>query len=355
MAIEFVSTSVSDADAVAAGILAQSAIRDALLAHASGAWTLVEEFDSAGATIHWVVLKCSDADSDVGFDFHVCIPRLASTGQIGMCVGETYDPALNTLSVYAPKSGQYYQNGIIADGVYAKDANNVAAGFTLGASFPTNVQEPITPVPAALATMRFVSIVEKDYAIFCVNNVVFYVGALIDLIVPDANLAAATPVGCFNLLNGGVPDFGALTRHPLDSATGTPLAVNTPHSLFPIGERRTWLQQVMMGAAMYLHPDRYQDKKVFASECLALMAAGMNGGNANNVGDKVGAIRGKFKCLRIASYPGAVQVFDTIVVDGRKHIVLQDHGNIDTGVFGSPQDYYNNIHWGKVFDTGIAA
>lgn len=356
MAIAYQSTSVSDADAVAAGILAQSAIRDALVAHASGAWTLVEEFDSVGATIHWVVLKNDGVLSGVGFDFYVCIARLAATGQVGICVGEVYDAALNSLSFFAPRvGGSYYQNTILANFGYALNNGNVASTFTLGAVFPGgNVGEPVTHVPAAAPTMRFITMIEKDYAIVLLNNVVFYIGALTDQLVPDANLLAATPVGCFNFYDGNAPSFGALTRHPIDAANA-PMQVAYSHCLMPITDQHTWLQRQALGTGIYTHPDRYQGKKVFASEVMALMFAGMTSGNDNNGGDKVGVVRGKFKNVRIASFPWAAAAFDTIVLDGRKHIILADHGQLDGGVFATPNNYSSSIRWGKVFDTGVAA
>lgn len=352
MAIAYQSTSVSDADAPAAGILAQNAIRDALVAHPSGSWSVEEEFD-AGGTIHWTVLKCDGVVSGVGFDYYVAIARLIATGQIGVSVGEVYTAATNQLSSFAPRSIPYYMNpSILADFSFSL-GGGTPASFTLGNAFPGNDGTPYCAVPAAQPTMRFISIVEKDYAILMLNNVLWYIGALWDDIVPGPGLDAAVPVGCFNLYDGGVPTFGALTRHPIDAALA-PMNIGYPHALQPLNYSLILAERQAMGTAVWLHPDRYQGGRVVASEVSAIMVSGSQGGNANNGGEKSGVLRGRFKNIRYTSFPWAVQAFDTIVVDGRKAVVMIDHGALDQG-FVNPQDYNNNIRRGLVCDTGVAA
>src|SRR5213080_1652008 len=171
MALAFQSTSVSDADAPSAAILAQSAIRDALLAHVSGAWTLVEEFTSAGGATHWVVVKNDHTISGNAFDFYFVIGRDVASGQIRMFLGEVYTTATHTLSAYAPwASGSPSQNQILADFTYSKNSDGSTASYVLGAAMPNGTQQPYTTAPAPLSTMRFISIVEKDYAIIHVNG-----------------------------------------------------------------------------------------------------------------------------------------------------------------------------------------
>lgn len=353
MAIVYQSTSVSDVSAAAAGILAQNAIRDALLAHPSGAWTLEEEFD-AGGLLHWTVLKNSDSLSDVGFDFYVCIGRVIATGQLGVCLGELYTASTNTLSVFAPRSGLYYQNSILADFSYST-GGGTPASFTLGSSLPNTDTQPLCGTPTPAATMRFISIVEKDYAMFLVNNMLFYVGALFDDIVPVSGLDAAVPVGCFNVFDGNIGTFGGLTRHPIDP-TLAPMAASYVHSLMPLNiGAHVLVERQAMGTAVWTHPDRFQGGRVAASEFYAIMAAGTQGGNVNNAGEKTGVIRGRFKNLRYTTFPWAATVFDTIVVDGRKHVVMSDHGGMD-GTFITPYNYNASvIRRGLVCDTGLVA
>jgi len=353
--IAYLSTSVSDADAPAAGILTQDAIRDNLLDHASGAWTLVEEFNSSGSTIHWVVVKNDGSLSDVGVDFYVVIGRLAATGQIGIFLGENYNAGSNTLDTFAPRAGAYYENSILADHSYSTGGGSTAS-FVLGTSFPSGaVGQPICPVPTAAPTMRYISMVEKDYAIFAINGTVIYVGALIDDIVPAAGLDAAVPLGCFNLFDTGYPGFGSLTRHPI-AAADAPMAVTSPFVLLPIwNDRKTFAQAWALSTGVWLHPDRFQDNRVAASELYALMVAGVTGGNANNGAEKTGLIRGRFKNLRVATFPAAVVQYDLIVVDGRKAIVLGDKNQLDSGIFVTPNGYYTDVKWGFVCDTGVVA
>lgn len=353
MAIVYQSTSVSDATAAAAGILAQNAIRDALLAHPSGAWTLEEEFD-AGGLLHWTVLKNADSLSDVGFDFYVCIGRVIASGQLGVCLGELYTASTNTLSIFAPRSAQYYQNSILADFSYST-GGGAPATFTLGSSLPNTDTQPLCGTPTPAPTMRFISIVEKDYAMFLVNNMLYYVGALIDDIVPASGLDAATPVGCFNVFDGQPGTFGGLTRHPIDP-TLAPLAVTYAHSLMPLNiGAHVLAERQAMGTAVWTHPDRFQGGRVAASEFSAIMAAGASGGNANNGGEKTGVMRGRFNNIRYTTFPAAAAIFDTIVVDGRKHVIMADHGQMD-GTFITPYNYNaGTIKRGIVCDTGLVA
>jgi hypothetical protein len=57
----------------------------------------------------------------------------------------------------------------------------------------------------------------------------------------------------------------------------------------------------------------------------------------------------------VVTFPFAASNYDTIAVDGRKHVILSDKGMINGSDFFNPTDYYNKIKWGYVFDTGVAA
>lgn len=358
MAIAYQSTSVSGASAAATGATAQSAVRDALVGHASGAWTLVEEFDSAGSTIHWVVLKCSTVVSGVGFDFYVVIGRIAATGQICMMVGEGYTLATHTLGTFAPLTNSSPpSNTILADFSYAVGGTGVTASFTLGTSFPTLVSTPLAPVNTPATTMRFLSFVEKDYAIFNIASTVFYIGAMTDLITPIAGLVAATPVGIAELFNGVAPAFGALTRHPI-AAADAPMAVPYPHSLWPVmgNLNLAAIQRQALDTAIYLNGDRFQGNRVAASEIAVLMYGAATNQNVNNTAAKLGALRGKFKGFRITTFPIGAVIYDTVVVDGRKHTILKDLGSLaaQTNEFFLPFSYNTQVKVGYVFDTGAA-
>lgn len=353
MAIVFQSTSISGASAAVSGATAQSAIRDALVNHPSGAWTLVEEFDSAGASVHWVVLKNSTAISGVGSDFFVCIGRLVSTGQLCVMVGEIYTAPTHNLNTFAPISGTS-TNTILPDGSFSAGTGpGSPSSYVLGAALPTNASaNPFAPTNTPAATMRFVPIVEKDYAIVSINTNTFYVGALTDLIVPAPGLVAAIPIGCFDLFSSN--NVGSLTRHPIDAAIA-PLQVASSHGIQPINSGLlAAIQRQALDTGIYLNSDRYQGNRVAASELAAIMIGSNVNTGPNNTAVKLGGIRGKFKNVRVTTYPIAAVVFDTIVVDGRKHIILLDKGSI-SGEFLTPVNYNTTVKYGFVCDTGVAA
>jgi len=353
MAIEFQSTSISGASAAAAGTTAQSAARDALVNHASGAWTLVEEFDSAGATVHWVVVKCNHLISGATADFYVCIGRVASTGQIGILVGEVYTAATHTLGTFAPNAQTLSSNTILADGSYATSSGGSTAQFVLGTSLPNATQLPFCPLDVAAATLRFVKVVDADHAIIVLNTMVYYIGALTDLLVPDANIPAATPIALCDFLNSSQCFFGYLTRHPIDAANA-PLTTSMVFALMQASNFMTMIQRQAIDTAMYGYPDRYQGNRVAASEIAAIMFASSYNNNALNTAAKVGALRGKFKHMRYATMPAAAVQYDTISVDGRKHLILQDKGTPSSSEFVVPNGLSATTKLGLVVDTGVA-
>jgi len=356
MAIEFQATSISGASAAAAGATAQSAIRDALVNHASGAWTLVEEFDSSGATIHWVVVKCSAALSGAGADFYVCIGRNASTGQLGIMLGEVYTAATHTLSTYAPYSGSFSNNQqILADFSFSPGTGGSVGTFALGTTMPTSTVNPLCPLNAAASTMRFIKIVDVDHAIIMVNGTPWYIGALTDLIVPVAGLVAAVPIGLADISSTNTINFGSLTRHPI-AAADAPMQVAYSHMLVTFNDRKTYLQRNAYDLSVYGFGDRFQNGRVAASELAAVMYGSATGQSANNTSAKLGALRGKFKHLRVTTLPVAATVGDTIIVDGRKHIYIVDKGAGPTdGEILQGQNYNTIERYGFVADTGVVA
>lgn len=359
MAIAFQSTSISGASAAAAGITAQSAIRDALIDHASGAWTSVEEFDSSGTTIHWVVLKNDKTISLNSADFYLIIGRTVATGQLCFMLGEVYNSGTHTLSSLVPyASSGSTGNTILSDFAWAESNGSTPTSFALGTTFPPISSGSALGIqPGVGSTMRYVSVVEKDYAIINLVTTAIYIGALTDLIVADANLSASTPIGLIDLFNANVGNFGGLTRHPIDAANA-PLLVGASHSLFPfVNYPRQWLNSLAWGTGIYLNEDRYQSKRVAASEIAAIMAAADNSNGANNTAAKVGALRGKFKAIRVVTYPAGAVLYDQIVIDGRKHIILKDNGTLNgfNGYVVFPYNYSSTVRYGFAVDTGVAA
>lgn len=358
MALAFQSTSISAANAAAAGTAAQSAIRDALLAHVSGAWTLVEEFDSSGGTIHWVVLKNATAQSAVGSDFYVCIGRIVATGQLGVMLSEVYTPTTtHSLGIYVPQSGGFSTSQLIlADHSYSEGTSGAASSYNLGTTLAPGTGKPFCSVNTPAATMRFVTAIEKDYAIVYLNTTAWYIGALTDLMIPGPSVVAATPIGLCDLFQTNQALFGGLTRHPI-AAADAPLGAGNSHQLQPLSANMTWLQRQAVDISVYGGADRYQANRVAASELAALMYGGIVANQTPNTPTKMGALRGKFKGLRASTFPGAAVIFDTIVVDAKKHIILLDKNTIGNagGEFVSPQGLGATVKYGIVADTGVAA
>lgn len=360
MALEHQNISISEASAAAAGATAQAAWRDALLDHASGAWTLVEEFDSAGTTHHWVVVKNDHLISGQAVDFYVAIGREIATGIMGCMVGEEYTAGSNTLGKVAPLSaGNGY---IFADGSYGGSSSTVGVTWVLAAALPDNFNtypnfQKITPV----ATCRLFTSVEAEYAVLNLRDKSIYVGAMTDLIVPASGLVATPAIACCSLANNAIGEFGGITNHPIVAADG-PMQVYTPHALLPIGSQylsAICMQYQELVTALYGYPDRYQDGLVAASEIAGIMVASWQNTFAGNKAQVVGGKRCKFKGLRMTTGPLAAVKYDNIDVDGNKHVVVETYTSLTAlnpyATFATPKDYATTVMPMLVMDTGIAA
>jgi hypothetical protein len=357
MAIEHQNTSIGNATAALTSAAVQSAWRDALVNHASGAWTLEEEFDGPTAIMHWVVVKCSNSVSGAGTDFYVCIGRRVSDGQMGVMVGEVYIAAANQLSKYVPMS-----NGtgtILADDTYG---NPTAATWTLNDTWVDNFNgNPQFQGSAHAATERIFTCVDKDYAILNANNTSFYVGAMTDLIVPKSGLVATPAIACCNLLQSVPGLFGGITRHPIPAADA-PLSTYYPFALQPIAQQ-PYIESVAMQdqafiTGVYGFPDRYQGDRVAASEVVGLMRGSYESSYASNDPKKLGVVRAKFKGIRFTTGPKAAVAYDNIVVDSKNHVVIWATGTISMGPyinFVQPYQYDSTTQLMLVTDTGIAA
>jgi hypothetical protein len=359
MALEHQNISIGEADAATAGATAQDNWRDALLGHASGAWSVEEEFTSADTTKHWVVMKNDHTISGEDADFFVIIGRTVATGVIGVMVCEEYTAASNTVAKFAPNS--QYNNQILVDGQFG--ASGSAVTYTLGNAWPSNTNgEPIFSAYAAAATMRLATSIEANYAVLSFNNHWYYVGYLTDLIVPETGLVATPAIACCEVLQGDDRYFGSITNHPIKAADA-PLTVYNGHALQPIVRSQDiafvcmQLQAFMTG--IYGFEDHYQADRVAASEIAAIMLAMSKSSLATNNANKVGGLRAKFKGLRWTTGPVGAVAYDTIVVDGNKHVVLYVVGNLSSWnpYLYMPQPYNQNLVVSPmlVMDTGIPA
>lgn len=362
MALTHQNTSIGAATAALAAAAAQTAWRDALTGHPSGAWTLADEFDSAGGTVHWVVVKNSTAISGVGADFYVCIGRVVATGIMGACVGEVYSSGTKILSKFAPytvsgASGQYIQ----ADGSFGT-VSGTTANFTLSTALPSASGQPICAAAPSAATARLVTSVEKEYAILGWNVTFQYVGGLVDLITPKAGLVATPAIACVNLLDSSPGSFGSITNHPI-AAADAPYNCGFAHALTPVYSANQYFEIINMQSqalelSVYSHGDRYQNDRVSASELAGIMHIALAGSTGAKT-DKTGALRAKFRGLRWTTGPFAATGYDNISVDGKKHMVLLTLTNIGSlssyAAFATPNGETNSVLKPMlVFDTGIA-
>ncbi len=362
MAIEYQNISIGEVSAAAAAAVAQDTLRDALLDHASGAWTLDEEFDSSGSTIHWVAIKNDHTLSGEAVDFWVIIGRIASSGDMAIFVGEEYTAAANLLQKIAPRSDN--TGYILGSNYYSSNGSDIKT-FTLGTSLPSANGEPMANTIPNAATERLYTIVEADHAILSVNDKHWYVGAIEDLIVPQTGLVATPAIGCGELNQGSQGRFFSITQHPV-RASDAPINVSCPHTFVPPLSGTyfdmTMLQDYALMTAVYGYPDFYQGDRVAASEILAIHQTGAEIGYSDPDArvDKVGGVRGKFKDIRMTTGPYAAQSYDTIDVDGNKHVIVSVLGGLQSG---SPY-YMPLVAYGAgsavakfmlVADTGIPA
>lgn len=359
MAIEHTNISLGEATAALSAGVAQTAWRDALLGHASGAWTLDDEFDSSGGTIHWIVIKNTDAD----VDFFVCIGRRVADGVMGCCVGEDYDHAGRVLSKFAPRSDN--PGYILGNDYYGGASNSVIATFTLAAALPTETSgQPLFTYITASATERLFTCVSNDYAVLNVNGVSMYIGAMVDLIVPKTGLVATPAIACADLTHGSAGRFCSVTRHPI-AAADAPMMIPFPHTFLPINGNQyvdmISLQNQALLTGIYGFPDRFQGDRVAASELTGVNAAATEQGYSNPLTrpDKVGAIRAKFKGIRMTTGPIAAVAYDDLVVDGNKHVIVYAFSSLVAlspyQAYLSPYNYNTIVKPFLTMDTGIAA
>lgn len=363
MALEHQNISIGEADAAAAAVVAQDTWRDALLGHVSGAWTLEEEFDSSGSTVHWVVVKNDHTISGEAVDFYVCIGRIAASGDMCVFVGEEYTSGSNTLSKIAPRSDQ--QGYILGSGYYGGASSTDPAMFVLGTTFPNTNAMPLSNIIPNAPTERLFTSVDAEYAVLNVNDRTWYVGAIEDLIVPQTGLVATPAIGCGELVQGSYGRFFSITQHPIRAADA-PFHVSAPHSMVPVWggsfQGSCMLQNFAVLTAIYNYPDFYQGDRVAASEVLAVMSTGHEIGynDPDARVDKTGALRGKFKGIRFTTGPYAVSTYDDIVVDGNKHVVFGVMNNLNSSApyqqfiipYGAGSAVVKPLF---VMDTGIPA
>lgn len=103
MAIQFTTGTINQPDAGSVGLAMVEKIRDDLIAHA--AWDLVEEFTPASGTMRWYIFKCLATSSGLPRDFHVCVGRILSTGELRFYICESYTTAGHMMQYYAAIAG----------------------------------------------------------------------------------------------------------------------------------------------------------------------------------------------------------------------------------------------------------
>lgn len=341
MAITYLQQNFAEANAPASALLFQNLLKQQLLAHPSLAWTLVEEFDSAGATIHWKVFKCANGGATVG-DYYLITGRRLSDGGINMFIAEGYDAATHTATKYTPITDTT-QQGLLADMTAAVfGSTTVGVSWDLAAIWPPSTfGTPSNWGWVATATAKvFFCVGPKTITMGFAGNVVV-MGAF------DSIMSGITDYPCLgwqSLLSGGL---GWLTRHPLpasempynatkgywmfrtlgfDTNTMAYLAVNYPY-LF---------------SGQYLYGDKFQNGRVSASELYIAMTAG----KAANTKGFSGFLRGKMRNVRVATGPAAAVPYDTMSIDGRKHII--------TTVLGTGQGVNADGTLFIACDTGVA-
>lgn len=350
MAIAFVSSSTAAATSALAAAAIQTAWRDALVAHASGAWTLADEFDSAGGTIHWVVIKNDTTISGVGNDFYIAIGRVAASGQMYILLGETYTIATKLLSDLAPNPD--------ASGAYTVDAQgrSTQAGlvnFTLGAGVPGSNPGPSFLAPLPAASGRYYSMIEADHCMLgTADKPVGYFGAITSLVT-----GVSDPVA---ILGGDlIPSPWALTtgpgmtRHP-NSVGATSIrnghkVIGVTPSGLPCYTARNFIELV---TSNFASGDRNQASKAFASDVLAVMCTTF--GSSSGLPSALGALRGQFKNLKFAIINPAMVFADQLLIDNKKHILVAK------GTGTTPQGYSIqaaiNVGFslGLLVNTGVA-
>lgn len=326
MALTFTTTTPSAASVAAVAAIIQSAWRDALTAHASGAWTLVEEWDSAGGTIHHVVVKNSTSVSAVGVDFYVVISRRVSDGEIRVAVGEGYTTGGHVLSTYAARNAA--AAAINANGTFTASSYSLAAtlpGIGGSGSEPTTGYTS-TAVPGA-STCKCTTYVTEKMAILshylASGNAMTFcaaVGGFGDSLIQAPSVDQPI-IGMADLV---YPQIGnaALTRHPVEAADAT---MRYPQQLYPpavINFPNVGLNQMAVRCGNYYGGDRYQGGRVAACEVGIIMYAPFQNSAGSTPATQSGTLRGKFSALKYGGFADVGVPGDTVVVDGKKHMLI---------------------------------
>lgn len=338
MAIVSANTNISGASAAASAATFQTLLRDALVAHPSGAWTLEEEFDSSSGNIHWVVIKNTATVSGELLDFYLVIGRFVSTGQMIFFVCETYTTGTHVCGKYPPGWGT--GQVVAADGSYA-------GTFTLATAFPSGASQPDASVIfTCLAAFKYIYAIDSSYFILSTNifSGPYYFGYGTSFTsIPDPGFIITGAIGIWQSLsgNGGV----RFTRHLVPSSQIVHQAWSSNPPGFLTLENPRW------ALSPYSIPDRLQNSVAVASRIWVVMFSSFY-----TVGfqtpDISGALRGVLRNVRYALVPTSAAYGDTVVVDGRKFVI--------NTLSSASASYYaisnssNNSKTGTLIDTGAA-
>lgn len=348
MAIQYTYTPIAESTAVAAGLAWQNAFRTALLGHSSGAYTLIEEFDSSPAGMRWTVVKCSNG-GDLSGDFYLCFGRRTSDGAVAAFLAEAYSSATKTASKFAPfpmYSGTVYIRPDFTLGANA----STDASFVLSSTHPSGAAG--TPcyfgvIPGASAKATFC--IDSNSVFILLDTTAHYFGGIESTITPS-NLWML-PLLVSVKINTNSNTQSGITRHPFPaSMAGTAVSGGSTFA-YPYGlvsPTSSWDLSIENYAAVvagvYDRPDRLQNNRVAASRLfanLSLTASTPNPASENYRGTQIG----RFKGIRFTSGPKAGVHHDTISVDGRKHVIFNTSGSAALP---------SNANFMHVADTGEA-
>lgn len=342
MALEFNITSPSAASVALVAALVQDDWRDALLDHASGAWTLEEEMTIGG--IHWVIVKNDGTISGVGVDFYVIIGRDA-TGNLSCMVSEVYTAAANVVDKFATRTG----SGTIAldaDGLYT------AAPYTLSTVIPTSTGEPRASgnIPPGASTLKVATHVTEKYAILShylasgtAMSCCLMVGSFGETLIQAPSVDEPI-IGVLETTYTSI--MGSLTRHPVEGAISTikyAQGILSPSDFILVAEN---LSAVLTGN--YYGADRYQGDQVAACDVLILMGSAFQTGSGSSA-SVAGVKRGRFSGIKHAAAPVAIVPGDTIVIDDKQYLLIQ---TLARAMASSPT---SGPVIALLMDTGVAA
>jgi hypothetical protein len=204
--ISFTTGTINQPDAGSVGLAMVEKIRDDVVAHA--AWDLVEEFTPSGGAVRWYVFKCLASVSGLASDFFVVIGRTLSNGELRFAIGEGYDSATDTFSLFAPAS-QFVNIAYDATG---RCPGTMVLGTTQFDGSPSKPKYSAW-VPSGVSTKWWLSVAEDGFTVAFngPSNGFVHLGAYTPY--TDSAIALALQI------IGANEQYGAITRNPAVAST----------------------------------------------------------------------------------------------------------------------------------------